>query len=61
MSRNTAEVKREVISSAEKDARRAITYAKWDLDDARESGDLLKIALAEDALNALLERYSCNT
>ncbi len=38
-----------------------ILEAKRSLDNAREEGDTLTIAIFEDALNNLLERYSCNT
>lgn len=39
---------------------RAIMEAMRELDFARATGDQLRIALAEAALNDLLDRYSCN-
>lgn len=51
------------VSESVAQKQRAIRYAKWDLDDARATGDKLKIDLAEAALNATLENYGngCNT
>ena len=38
-----------------------ISDAKADLDSTRKTGDTLRTALAEAALNDLLERYTCHT